>query len=79
MKRIGAGGHEWGTGGRITDNDRVNPRDLAAAIGTGVCIAAVVASAQTSPANNEPVTRAIAEVAAMFAAETSTDQLWTLT
>ena len=62
---------------RITDNDRVNRRDLAAAVGACVCIAAVVAIAQTSPAGNEPVTRAIAEAAAMFAAETSTDQLWT--
>ena len=41
------------------------------------CLAAVVGHAQTAPDPGDPLARALAEAASAFAAETSTDQLWT--
>jgi hypothetical protein len=42
-----------------------------------VCVAAVVSYAQPSPSANDPLARAVAEAASAFAAETSTEALWT--
>jgi hypothetical protein len=61
----------------IIDNDRVIRRGLPFIVSSLACVVAVVVHAQTSPATSDPLARAIAEASSTFAAESSSDQLWT--
>ena len=68
----------WRAHRTIIDNDRViRRRSRATGQSASPASSAVVGHAQTPPATSDPLARAIAEAASAFAAETSTDPLWT--